>query len=419
MFSRLEFFIAFRYLKAKRREKFISVTALFSFIGIILGVATLIVVMSVMNGFREELVSKIIGINAHLSVFPKNESKYQYKDMLKIIGELDNVKTVNPIIENQVMITSEKKAVGGLVKGILLNDLKNKSEIYNNLIIDNVEELENFDNETGIIIGNQMAMSLNLSIGDNVKVISPEVNPTVIGIIPKMKTYRVIGIFSSGAYEYDSMIVFIPFSMAQKQFNYKNSASALEIFVENQQTIDETYDKIVNALNDDYDFSLIDWKDANSSLISALNIERNVMFLILTLIIIIAVFNIISSLIMMVMDKNKQMAILKTIGVSNGGIMRIFFICGTTIGVVGTFIGTALGTLFAYNIENIRHFLENIFGLNLFNPTIYFLSQLPSKVFISDVILISSMSILLSFLATLYPAHKASLTSPAEILRYE
>ena len=210
MFSRLEFFIAFRYLKAKRREKFISVTALFSFIGIILGVATLIVVMSVMNGFREELVSKIIGINAHLSVFPKNESKYQYKDMLKIIGELDNVKTVNPIIENQVMITSEKKAVGGLVKGILLNDLKNKSEIYNNLIIDNVEELENFDNETGIIIGNQMAMSLNLSIGDNVKVISPEVNPTVIGIIPKMKTYRVIGIFSSGAYEYDSMIVFIP-----------------------------------------------------------------------------------------------------------------------------------------------------------------------------------------------------------------
>lgn len=417
MLSKLEWFIALRYLKSKRREKFISITAVFSFIGILLGVATLIVVMSVMNGFREELVSKIVGINAHITVFLKHDSKYQYKEIINKIKNIDNVDKVNSIIENQVMITNEEKAVGGLVKGINLVDLKNKKEIYNNIKTKNNEIINNFD-DSSIILGKQLANSLGAEIGDNIKIISPEINTTIIGVIPKIKTYKIIGTFSSGAYEYDSMIAFIPFTMAQKQFNYKNSAGSIEIFLKDSSNANKTLIDISNTL-EKYDFSIVDWKEANSSLISALNVERNVMFLILTLIILIAVFNIISSLIMLVMDKNKQIAILKTIGVNNFSIMKIFFICGTIIGVLGTTIGTIIGTLFAYNIENIRHFLENMFGLDLFNPTIYFLSQLPSKVYISDIIIVSSMSILLSFLATIYPAYKASKTNPAEILRYE
>lgn len=417
MLSKLEWFIALRYLKSKRREKFISITAVFSFIGILLGVATLIVVMSVMNGFREELVSKIVGINAHITVFLKYDSKYQYKEIINKIKNIDNVDKVNSIIENQVMITNEEKAVGGLVKGINLVDLKNKKEIYNNIKTKNNEIINNFD-DSSIILGKQLANSLGAEIGDNIKIISPEINTTIIGVIPKIKTYKIIGTFSSGAYEYDSMIAFIPFTMAQKQFNYKNSAGSIEIFLKDSSSANRTLIDISNTL-EKYDFSIVDWKEANSSLISALNVERNVMFLILTLIILIAVFNIISSLIMLVMDKNKQIAILKTIGVNNFSIMKIFFICGTIIGVLGTTIGTIIGTLFAYNIENIRHFLENMFGLDLFNPTIYFLSQLPSKVYISDIIIVSSMSILLSFLATIYPAYKASKTNPAEILRYE
>lgn len=417
MLSKLEWFIALRYLKSKRREKFISITAVFSFIGILLGVATLIVVMSVMNGFREELVSKIVGINAHITVFLKYDSKYQYKEIINKIKNIDNVDKVNSIIENQVMITNEEKAVGGLVKGINLVDLKNKKEIYNNIKTKNNEIINNFD-DSSIILGKQLANSLGAEIGDNIKIISPEINTTIIGVIPKIKTYKIISTFSSGAYEYDSMIAFIPFTMAQKQFNYKNSAGSIEIFLKDSSSANRTLIDISNTL-EKYDFSIVDWKEANSSLISALNVERNVMFLILTLIILIAVFNIISSLIMLVMDKNKQIAILKTIGVNNFSIMKIFFICGTIIGVLGTTIGTIIGTLFAYNIENIRHFLENMFGLDLFNPTIYFLSQLPSKVYISDIIIVSSMSILLSFLATIYPAYKASKTNPAEILRYE
>jgi lipoprotein-releasing system permease protein len=418
MFQKFEFFVAFRYLKAKRREKFISVTALFSFIGIILGVATLIVVMSVMNGFREELIKNIIGLNAHISIFPKNESKFLYEEIIQKLKNHQNIKTINPLIENQVMIVSDERAVGGIAKAIQLKDLKNKNKIYDNLI--NKENIEEFDKDSDIIVGKQMAITLDLKIGDDVKLISPEVNTTIIGAIPKIKTYKVIDIFESGMYEYDSMTVFIPFKMGQKQFKYNNSANIIEIHLNNSDASINSllvFSKILEEEN--YEFSIIDWKNANSSLISALNVERNVMFLILTLIIVIAAFNIISSLIMLVMDKNKQIALLKTIGATNGSIMRIFFLCGTIIGIIGTLMGAVFGSLFAYNIENIKQFIENIFKVNLFNPTVYFLSKLPSKVFVSDIVLITTMSILLSFLATLYPSLKASKINPVDTLRYE
>ncbi|GHU26170.1 multidrug ABC transporter substrate-binding protein [Bacilli bacterium] len=418
MFKKYEFFIALRYLRDKRKEKFISITTYFSFLGIMLGVGTLIVVMSVMNGFRVQLIDKLIGKNAHLSIFLREESSHAYLDVIEWLEKDNDIKYVNPLIESPVMIISDSTATGGLVKALRSEDLTHKENFYKSL--KNKDKIGEFDNTNVAIVGEQLAITLNLKIGDNIKIISPEANTTIFGIIPKMKTYRVFDKFESGMHMDDASVIFIPFKMGQLQFGYKDSASIIEIFLKNANLASEKLIEIETSLRrQGYEFGMVDWKGANADLISALNTERNVMFLILTLIIIIAVFNIITGLVMLVMDKKKQIAILKTIGVTSGSIVRIFFLCGTLVGFLGTMLGTILGYLFASNIENIRRILESFFNVNLFNPVVYYLSQLPSQVFLSDVLWVSCISMILSVLATIYPALKASKISPVDILRNE
>lgn len=417
MFSKLEFLIALRYLKAKRQEGFISVIAIFSFVGIMIGVATLIIVMSVMNGFRYELVNRILGINSHLTIYSREGNIKNYQQIIEQLKALQGLEYVNPIVESQAMITSNGKAAGGLIKAVELDDLKHKKLIVENIVKGDINSL-NDKNE--ILIGSGIANSMHLDIGDDLKIISSETNNTILGSIPRIKTYKVGGVFESGMYEYDSSAVFINFRAAQLHFRYKDSASAIEIFGGDATQIEALKHQVENLIHDNFpELYILDWQQANSNFIDALKVERTVMFLILTLIILVAAFNIISSLIMLVGDKKKNIACLRTMGMNKASVMRIFLICGSLIGVAGTLLGLIIGVLFSININNIKKFLESLTDTNLFNPAIYFLSQLPSKIFVSDVVLIAGMALVLSFLATIYPAYKASKANPAEILRYE
>ena len=423
MFSRLEFLIAIRYLKSKRKEGFISIIAIFSFIGIMIGVATLIIVMSVMNGFRYELIERILGINSHLTVYSKEHKIANYQEIVDKIKKIDGVTYANPIIEAQAMISSKNKNSGGLIRGISVDDLKNKKLITENIT---AGDLNKINQKNSVIIGSILAQNLGLKINDPIKIISGETNETIIGTIPRIKTYMVAGIFDSGMYEYDSTTIFMNFEMAQIHFRYANSASAIEIFTKNSHDFSNNFEdnfenvklQIYKSLIDNSGLYFNDWQQANSSFIEALKVESTVMFFILTLIILVAVFNIISSMIMLVNDKNKNIALLRTLGMSKNAILRIFLICGSMIGFLGTIFGLIIGIIFSANINNIKLFLESATDTTLFNPAIYFLSTLPSRILIGDVILITSMSFTLSFLATLYPAYKASKSKPAEILRY-
>ena len=415
MFSSLEMFIAFRYLKSKRKEGFISVIAIFSFIGIMIGVATLITVMSVMNGFRHELVGRILGINSHISIYSRQGKIYNYQEIVNQLKNLPDINFINPIIESQGMISVNGKNIGGLIRGIKVEDLKNKSLISQNIIEGDLDSLAIKDK---IIIGSTIAQTMNLRVNDTIKIISAETNETIIGAIPRIKTYKIGGVFSSGLYEYDSSTIFMNYEMSQIHFRFKDSATNIEIFLKDVNKIDAVKQILNEQINQNDDFIISDWQSANSGFIEALKVESTVMFFILTLIILVAVFNIISSMIMLVNDKNKSIALLRTLGMTKYSVMRIFLICGSSIGIFGTLLGLIIGIAFSSNINNIKIWLESFTDTTLFNPAIYFLSTLPSKIFVSDIIIISSMSLAFSFLATLYPAYKASKSSPSDILRY-
>lgn len=381
-----------------------------------IGVATLIIVMSVMNGFRYELVNRILGINAHLTVYSHTHQITDYEKILAEISETPGVKSANPLVENQAMLSTSGKNLGGLVKGIKIDDLKNKKLVSENIT---GGEIDAISDRNSVIIGSAIAQNMNLKIGDPLKIISAETNETIIGSIPRIKTYKVGGVFDSGLYEYDSTTVFMNFEMARIHFRLADNASAIEIFADDPTKLEEVKLKLYEILLNHENLYAMDWQQSNAGFIDALKVERTAMFLILTLIILVAAFNIVSSMIMLVNDKNKNIALLRTLGMTKSGVMRIFLICGSSIGLVGTFLGLLIGVLFSANINNIKTWLESITDTTLFNPAIYFLSTLPSKIFISDVIVITSMALVISFLATIYPAYRASKSNPAEILRYE
>ncbi len=413
MFSAFEWMMAMRYLRARRQEGFISVIAGFSLLGIALGVATLIIVMSVMNGFREELLDRILGINGHLSIYGQSEQLTNFDDLADKIRGLEGVTDVSPIIEGQVMATARSEASGAVVRGFRPEDLKGRT-----IIADNIRggSLDHFDKDS-IVIGTRLARKLGVGVGHDVTLISPKGNITAFGTVPRMKKYRIAATFEIGMYEYDVGFVFMQLSAAQKYFKMPEAVSNLEVLVILPDDAVDSGRKI-NPLSDQ-DLRVHDWQRANASFFNAIQVERNVMFLILTLIILVAAFNIISSMIMLVKDKGRDIAILRTMGASKGTIMRIFFISGASVGIIGTFAGFVLGLSFANNIEAIRQWIQGMTGTDLFAAEIYFLSQLPAVVDTSEVIAVVLMGLGLSFLATLYPSWRAARIDPAEALRYE
>lgn len=414
LFTPSEWMIARRYLRAQRQEGFVSVITWFSLIGMALGVGTLIVVMAVMNGFRNELLDRILGISGHVVVMQPPEGIAEYDALVARIAPQEGVKEVFPLIRGQVMITSPHQSAGAQVIGMTPEDLARKPIIRDGIVAGG---LEPFGRGEGVVIGQRLAHKLGVWEGDKVTLISPQGHTTVLGKIPRMMSYPVTAVFDIGMYEYDATTLFLPMGEAQRYFRMAGRASAIELTLERAGIAPSFAAALERELGGGY--QVYDWQRSNAQFFNALEVERNVMFLILTMIILVAAFNIISSLIMLVQEKGRGIAILRTMGASSGSVMRIFILCGMSIGVVGTLTGVGLGLAFALNIETIRGWLEQATGTELFAAEIYFLSRLPADVQWPDVLSVGGMGIGLSFLATLYPAWRAGRTDPAEALRYE
>jgi lipoprotein-releasing system permease protein len=413
-FNPFERMVAFRYLRGRRREGFISVITGFSLAGISLGVATLIIVMAVMNGFRHELLSRILGVGGHVMVYGTPQPLDNYAEVAAKLRTLPGVRQAQPLVVGQAMATIGKNAAGVQVQGMLPDDLARRTIISGNIRVGN---LKNFKGRSALLVGTRFARRFGLRVGDRVTLLSPTVNATAFGAMPRAKAFRIVALFEVGMYEYDSNFVYMPFEAAEVFFRQKGRASSIELLVDDPDTVSKTKAQI-RALYGEAAY-VRDWQDANASFFSAIKVERNVMFLILTLIILVAALNVISGLIMMVKDKGRDIAILRSMGASRGAVMRIFMMAGASVGIVGTLIGTGLGIAFAANIETIRGWIQNLTGTKLFPEEIYFLSQLPAEIDRGEVIAVIIMSLSLSFLATLYPSWRAARLDPVEALRYE
>ncbi len=413
IFNTFERMVAFRYLRARRPEGFVSVIAIFSLLGIALGVATLIIVMSVMNGFRADLMGRILGLNGDLGVYGETGSLGDFAAAVQKVRQVPGVTAAIPMVEGQVMATTDAGASGALVHGIRPADLRALRLVSQRII---AGSLAGFGDD-GVAIGYRLAQRLGVGVGGRVTVISPQGTATVFGTMPRIKTYHVAALFDVGMYEYDNSFIYAPLEAAQLFFRLPRAVSDLQVYVADPDRADAAASRIAAALGGKV--RIVDWQQANSSLFNAVEIERNVMFLILTLIIVVAAFNIISSMIMMVKDKGRDIAILRTMGASRGMILRIFMLSGASIGVVGTVAGLALGIAFTRNIEAIREAVQNIVGVNLFSAEIYFFTRIPARIDTGEVATVVIMALVLSFLATLYPSWRAARLDPVEALRYE
>ena len=419
IFGPFERLVAFRYLRARRQEGFVSVIAVFSLLGIALGVATLIIVMAVMNGFRQELLARILGVNGHLTVYGREAPIADFDAVAERLRALTGVRTVTPQVQGQVMIIARGATSFGLVRGVRPADLKARALIAGNMVSGSLDNFPGAGERGGdvVLIGSRMARQLNLKVDDSVTLISPQGTTTVMGTVPRMKTYRIVGLFEVGMYEYDSTFVYMPLAAAQLFFRLPERVNGIEVFLEDPDRIRALRRAIADTLGPG--FRTIDWQQANSSFFNAIQVERNVMFLILTLIILVAAFNIISSLIMLVKDKGRDIAVLRTMGATRGMVQRIFFLSGASVGVIGTVAGLILGVVFSDNIQSIQHGLESMIGTDLWNAEIRFLTQIPAVIDWSEVVTVLAMALGLSFAATIYPSWRAARLDPVEALRYE
>lgn len=407
--------VAWRYLRSRRREGVVSVIAGFSFIGIMLGVATLIIVMAVMNGFRKELMDKILGFSGHITVYSASLAPIAgYDELSRHIRGVPGVVSAMPFVEGQVMASSRRAATGARVRGVREADLRRLRGIDNDKLRGS---LEGFDEKEGVVVGWRLAWKHGLNVGDNLTLISPEGEETPFGVTPRIRSYPVLATFEAGMSLIDSSLVYMPLKAAQDYFNMDGGVSGIEIMITDPQKVDEVAERVRGVLPPG--LTLVTWKRANETFFSALEVERNVMFIILALIILVAALNIISGLIMLVKDKGADIAILRTMGAARGSVLRIFFMTGAAIGVAGTLAGTVLGILFSLNVENIRRFLEWLTGANLFPAELYYLSRLPAEMDPIETVGIAVFALTLSFLATIYPAWRAASLDPVEALRHE
>jgi lipoprotein-releasing system permease protein len=415
-FAPFEWLLALRYLRARRKEGFISVIAGFSFVGILLGVATLIIVMAVMNGFRNQLFEKILGLNGHLVVYKLAAAGPfdDYEQLAAKIKAIPGIKTAVPLIEGQVLVSSNIAGLGGLVRGMNEDGMRSLPLVANNILQGTIE---GFDSQDGIAIGTRLAQALGVKYGDSITLISPRGTQTPFGTAPRSKLYKINALFEMGMSEYDRTMIFMPLAEAKRYFNKGDQVDVLEIVATDRDRVDEYAAEIEKIGGSD--LTITNWRQRNATFFTVLEVERTVMFIILSLIILVAALNIVSGMMMLVKDKGRDIAILRTMGATKASIMRVFLITGASIGIVGTIAGFILGVVFCWNIESIRQFVQWATSTTLMDPTVYYLTKLPADINPRETLGIVLMALALSVLATLYPSWRASRLDPVEALRYE